>query len=55
MINGETWTSCPGGLFQLAMIKQVSRLSYHCEGRLLPSLWGSVWRNGSSTRPRCER
>ena len=34
MINGETWTSCPGGLFQLAMIKQVSRLSYHCEGRL---------------------
>lgn len=34
MINGEAWTSCPGGLFQMAIAQQVSRLAYHCEGRL---------------------
>lgn len=34
MINGEAWTSCPGGLFQRSVVMQVSRLAYHCEGRL---------------------
>lgn len=34
MINGEAWDSCPGGLFQMPMVQQISRLSYHCEGRL---------------------
>jgi len=34
MINGEAWTSCPGGLFQLPIAQQVSKLAYHCEGRL---------------------
>ena len=34
MINGEPWTSCPGGLFQEHLVKQVSRIAYHAEGRL---------------------
>jgi len=34
MINGEPWTSCPGGLFQEHLVQQVARLSYHAEGRL---------------------
>lgn len=38
MINGEPWTTCPGGLSQRPLVRQVMLLAYHSDGRLGPDV-----------------